>query len=464
MALILHQQYTDPMVLRSYIQDLEERIKERDEALRKESEWTFQQTERIWEIGRKIEKRQRRDHKIERKLQRQERALLQEELNEALQKCQKKGRALKRARRREQLAQEREKILQQERDNALQQAQKREKVFQQEKDNALQQAQERERALQQEINRALQERDRALKRLQEIDPLLQPLTLGDFIMESHASLFSKLTIDPNAARGSDAAMTNLSGKWQPRKVMEWTWFLSEQRLIFDNVCEVFPSDLRAFPPQMTVREDRNKITPITDEKSLVRFVSNSIDEPVKNIMKELNTVDKLGRVCRGDIRVNFIDHPEHAKPLKTKTKSSHPEEPVFTKFCIRRDPAVGMASSTMLSMWEPKAPYDLTVQHLRAALRPTTTFGEVTEETESPPVETEDAEEISQSTATATVTAEMRVNRAVTETYHNMMENCLEFGILTTGQAIVFLHVNWDDPQTLYLSSNWGAKWNFLFD
>ncbi|KAG6060775.1 hypothetical protein E4U17_003470 [Claviceps sp. LM77 group G4] len=31
-----------------------------------------------------------------------------------------------------------------------------------------------------------------------------------------------------------------------------------------------------------------------------------------------------------------------------------------------------------------------------------------------------------------------------------MMGNCLEFGILTTGQTIVFLHVNWDDPQILY--------------
>ncbi|KAG6105179.1 hypothetical protein E4U31_001543 [Claviceps sp. LM219 group G6] len=36
------------------------------------------------------------------------------------------------------------------------------------------------------------------------------------------------------------------------------------------------------------------------------------------------------------------------------------------------------------------------------------------------------------------------------QTYHSMMESCLEFGILITGQAIVFLHVNWDDPQTLY--------------
>ncbi|KAG6086259.1 hypothetical protein E4U31_000828, partial [Claviceps sp. LM219 group G6] len=104
-----------------------------------------------------------------------------------------------------------------------------------------------------------------------------------------------------------------------------------------------------------------------------------------------------------------------------------------------------MGSGTLLYVWEQRTPYDLTIQHLRSALQPTTTFGEVTEETESP-VAVQDGEEVSQSSAMA----EKRAKHAVTETYHNMMESCLEFGILTTGQAIVFLHVNWDDPRTLY--------------
>ncbi|KAG5914086.1 hypothetical protein E4U61_006133 [Claviceps capensis] len=103
-----------------------------------------------------------------------------------------------------------------------------------------------------------------------------------------------------------------------------------------------------------------------------------------------------------------------------------------------------MASATSLYVWEPKVPCDLTVQHLRAALRPTATFGEVAAGMESLAVE--NPREPLQSVATA----EKRVKRAVTQIYHNMMESCLEFGILTTGQAIAFLHVNWDDSQTLH--------------
>ncbi|KAG6105423.1 hypothetical protein E4U13_007881 [Claviceps humidiphila] len=212
--------------------------------------------------------------------------------------------------------------------------------------------------------------------------------------------------------------------------------------MFDLVCDIIPPELRAFPRLTTVRDDGTKITPIADEKALEKFVEESIENPVKYIMGGLQSADKLGRVCKGEVRVDFINHAEHTKPLKTETTSPQPEEPDSTRFCICRDPSVAMASGTLLYVWEQRTPYDLTIQHLRSALQPTTTFEEVTEETESPAA----VQDVSQSSSIA----EKRAKRAVTQTYHNMMESCLEFGILTTGQAIVFLHVNWDDPRTLY--------------
>ncbi|KAG6235976.1 hypothetical protein E4U24_007989 [Claviceps purpurea] len=342
---------------------------------------------------------------------------------------------------RDQRAQERARTLQKERDTAIEQAQGKARALQQERETELRLAWEKGEALQ-------QERDRALQRLQEIDPLLQPSTLDDFIKECHASLFSRLTIEPKTGRGSYVTTTNLSGKWQPEKVMQWTDFLSEQRLIFDKVCEVFPSELRVFPRPTTVRENGTKIVPIADEKTLERFIDVSIAEPVKNIIKQLQSMDKLGRVRRGprDVGIDFVIHADHAKPLEIDTTPSLPiePEPVRTRYCIYRAGTTSMASATWLYVWEPAVPCDLTIQHLRAALRPTATFGEVAAGTEGLAVE--DVDEISQSVATA----EKRVQDAISKTYRNMMESCLEFGILTTGQANVFLHVNWDDPQTLY--------------
>ncbi|KAG6117339.1 hypothetical protein E4U13_001197 [Claviceps humidiphila] len=292
---------------------------------------------------------------------------------------------------------------------------------------------ERARELREESLRVSQlqrERDWALQLVQEKALALQASSLDEYVKECHGSLFSKLTMDPEAQHRRDATTADIRGKWQPRKVTKWTSFLNEQRLIFNRACDMFPPAVRPFPRLITVKENGKKIVPITDEKSMAKFIHESIEEPVKNIMRELQSVDKLGKICQNDVRVDFTNDAEHAKPFETETTSSQPREPYH---------------SMMLYVWEPKAPCDTTVEQLRTLLRPTTSFGEVTEERERPAA-VQDAEEVPQPTAIT----EKRTKRAVTQTYHNMMESCLKFGILTTGQAIVFLHVNWDDPQTLY--------------
>ncbi|KAG6214132.1 hypothetical protein E4U34_006317 [Claviceps purpurea] len=456
MALILNPQ-NESIFLRQRIQDLERQIQERDRelqqererALQKERERTVQPTEqrvRILELAeqrvrifeqskerqqknqhtkRRNEKRQRRDQQRDQRAAKRERALqqerdqaleqaektarlarekevaLQQERDRALQQAKEREITLQQAREREitlQLerdralrrteerdralrlaqardrgleikmegalriervkAQCREEALQRERDRALQQAQEREKALQQERDRALQQAQdgqrqaeERARALKKHIARASQlqcERDRALQLVRKYDPALQYSTLNEYVKECHDSLFSKLTIDPNARRSGNVCTTKILGKWQPEKLLEWTDFLSEQRVMFDLVCDVIPPELREFPRLTTVRDDGTKIAPIADEKTLEKFVEESIENPVKHIMIGLQSADKLGRICKGELRVDFINHAEHTKPLKTETTSPQPGEPVSTRFCISRDPSVAMASNTLL--------------------------------------------------------------------------------------------------------------------
>ncbi|KAH8653916.1 hypothetical protein BGZ61DRAFT_287905, partial [Ilyonectria robusta] len=46
--------------------------------------------------------------------------------------------------------------------------------------------------------------------------------------------------------------------------------------------------------------------------------------------------------------------------------------------------------------------------------------------------------------------AEIRTTISSTQTYHYMIEGGLEYGLLTTGEAIVFLRVDWEEPETLY--------------
>ncbi|KAG6072988.1 hypothetical protein E4U16_004981 [Claviceps sp. LM84 group G4] len=290
-----------------------QQAKERTRALQQERHKAMQRAE---ERDKEDQERarafkQQRDRALQRAEESLERAMtLQQERDGALLQAEERAMALQEEKTRSMLmvleghrqARGIIRVLKQERDRVRKQAEK----TNQEADERDQRAQERARALQKEREaevrlawekeKALQqERDRALQRLQEIDPLLQPSTLGDFIKECHVSLFSKLTIEPNAGRGSDVTTTISRGKWQPEKVMQWTDFLSEQRLIFDKVCEVLPSELRVFPRPTTVRENGTKIVPITDEKTLERFIDVSIAEPVRNIITQLQSVDKLGR-------------------------------------------------------------------------------------------------------------------------------------------------------------------------
>ncbi|KAG5943801.1 hypothetical protein E4U60_006421 [Claviceps pazoutovae] len=383
MALILKQQ-NESILLRQRIQELERQIQEKDGELKqgRETHTTLQLVEEGDGILQQFQERepkelqQVRERKREveqRKREVEERHRQVEEMARAQQQDQAIASALQQAKERERQAQKRETTLQQEKDKALQQAQ-----------NGERQALERASELREERLRASQlqrERDWVLQLVQEKDLALQASTLDEYVKECHGSLFSKLTIDPEAQHGRDATTADIRGKWQPRKVMEWTSFLTEQRLIFNHVCDVFPPAVRPFPRLITVKENGSKIAPITDEKSMAKFISHNIEEPVKNNMIELQSVDKLGKIYRNDVRVDFTNDAEHAKPFETETTSSQPREPVRTRFCICHDPAVAMsmASSTMLYVWEPKAPYDITVEQLRTLLRPTTSFGEVAE-------------------------------------------------------------------------------------
>lgn len=46
--------------------------------------------------------------------------------------------------------------------------------------------------------------------------------------------------------------------------------------------------------------------------------------------------------------------------------------------------------------------------------------------------------------------AERLAAAAVTHTYHYMIEGGIEYGLLTTGEAIVFLKIDWREPETLF--------------
>ena len=91
---------------------------------------------------------------------------------------------------------------------------------------------------------------------------------------------------------------------------------------------------------------------------------------------------------------------------------------------------------------EYKAPHKLTPPHHRLGLRPMDIRREVVNPATKPTAE--DAEALFQYHADKLAAA------AVTQTFHYMIEGGLEYGLLTTGETIVFLKIDWTDPSILY--------------
>ncbi|KAG5932789.1 hypothetical protein E4U60_004995 [Claviceps pazoutovae] len=260
------------------------------------------------------------------------------------------------------------------------------------------------------------------KQTQEIKRiLLEPTTLDEYIKEWHASTFSKLTIHLDGPQ-KDPSTAEILGKWQPETLKEWTTFLSEQRLILNQVFDVLSPEVRKLFCRVTIRDNGDSVGPITDEWDLQDFSRRHIETSMRIIMRHLQSVDTLGRVFRIDCQIDFMVHPRHANPLGIMIQSSDPNVPIITRFCLCEDPSVSLDLNTLLYVWEPK-------------------FGAAIFATEGPAVD---------DVLPSTAAAEKRVQHAIIETYNKMMDSCLEYGIITTGQAVVFLHFNWDDPKTLH--------------
>ncbi|RSL81711.1 hypothetical protein CDV31_017010 [Fusarium ambrosium] len=92
----------------------------------------------------------------------------------------------------------------------------------------------------------------------------------------------------------------------------------------------------------------------------------------------------------------------------------------------------------MVYVSEYKPPDKLTAPHLHLSPRAMDTHKEVVDRKTIP------------TSVDPEYHAEKLTASAITQTYHHYMtESGLQYGLLTTGEAIVFLKIDWDEPETL---------------
>jgi hypothetical protein len=183
-----------------------------------------------------------------------------------------------------------------------------------------------------------------------------------------------------------------------------------------------------------------------------------VEDPVLNIIQQLKDIPEISDLFDIGNRVIFENHPhaisdvsEEVVARETQTPSTPPRTPNQRRdlhqlradqICIYRSRGSNSSSRTMLYISEYKPPHKLTPAHLRLGLRPMNMYKDV--------VNRKTIHSTDDKAARFQYYADRLTASAITQTYNYMIEGGLQYSLLTTGEAIVFLKIDWDDPATLY--------------
>ncbi|CVL09139.1 uncharacterized protein FMAN_15421 [Fusarium mangiferae] len=370
--------------------------------------------------------------------------------------------AEKRANEERQRAEEAERERQEERQRAEREQQRAEREQQRAEEAERERQEERQRA-EREQQRAEQEQQRAEREQQRAEASEEQTrltTLDEYIVACHTSVFSRFAIESDPNLTSKGSITNPRDKWCPKNLRPWPDFLDQQKLIFGTLYDSFPTDRRVFEDRAFLAGLGNRISqrPIADEKTLEYFLHNSVEDPVRAIMQQLKLVEEVRRAFQVGDGVVFENHPhalsdiaEEVVDRETETPTTPPRTPDHRRdlnqlrpdqICVYRSDNTPSSRRTMVYVSEYKPPHKLTAPYLRLGLRAMDIHKEVVNRKTIPTSINPDAR--------FQYHAEKLTASAITQTYHYMIESGLGYGLLTTGEAIVFLKIDWDEPGTLY--------------
>ncbi|KAF2972174.1 hypothetical protein GQX73_g1366 [Xylaria multiplex] len=345
-------------------------------------------------------------------------------------------------------------------ENRAREAERRRREEQQRAEDAERGRQEERQRAEREQQRAEREQQRAEREQQRADESEEhrrPTSLDEYIAACHELVFSKLKVETNKALTSRGPITNPRNKYCPTSLKPWSDFLQEQSATFGELYATCSPERRAFENRSFLAGlgRRLLLRPIRDEKTLEYFMHIGVEDPVTAIMDELKKVAEFRSAFDIGNGIIFENHPssisdDAEEVVAREAALSPPQTPGRgldlnqlrpDQICVYRSDDEP-SKRTMIYISEYKAPHKLTAPHLRLGLRSMNIYKEVVNRKTIPTSADPEARFLYH--------AERLTAAALTQTYHYMILGGLEFGLLTTGEAIVFLKIDWEEPDTLY--------------
>ncbi|KUL81296.1 hypothetical protein ZTR_09231 [Talaromyces verruculosus] len=289
-----------------------------------------------------------------------------------------------------------------------------------------------------------EQREAELRRKAETQT--QPTTFREFVQACH-ELFSQQIEVGTPTKSTKGHIPAPSGKYCPTRLRLWSECPSQQREIYNTVCDYLqpagrePARLFASLTELHGLSRRFSRRVLRSEKDLESYERFAVEDHVHDIIAELCKIPaaqerfRLGNGVAFDNHAHTLDDSEDAdEEVLDRSNSRHPRA---DQFCIHR---VDGTTNILLTTVEYKPPHKLSVENLRKGLRPMEFWEEVVNRNEIPV----------EKNAKLIYNAEQLANSVLAQEYHVMIQEGLEYSYITNGLALVLLRVPYDDPSTLY--------------
>ena len=302
------------------------------------------------------------------------------------------------------------------------------------------------------VKRELEEYRQRTARLEQrtarLEEETRKTTLTEYIEACHNLVFTKFTVETNKMFTSTGGITRPARKLCPPRLEPWTDFLREQRRILGTLFTLFPADTKAFASLHYLMERGEAIAAkrVGDENALTVVLDELVAMPVTSIMESFRNIgdikDEFINIESGivfETRVSSLGNAAWGSTEPPRTPDGRELRP--DQICAYKRYDGGQETRLMAYIIEHKAPHKLTLPHLRLGLRPMDIYKEVVNRPTIPVPEEKEA--------TFQYHADRLTAAAVTQTFDYMVQAGLTYGCLVTGEAFVFLQIDWTHPITL---------------
>ncbi|CAI7590317.1 unnamed protein product [Penicillium glandicola] len=296
-----------------------------------------------------------------------------------------------------------------------------------------QRSEEERRRLEQEGRRLEQENTQLQQKNTQYE---QKTSFLEYLQACHELLSVPLAVD-SLARSTKGPIKAPEGKYCPTKLVQWEDCAIVQQEIFDSVCNYLHAT-QAQPARLFLELARIEgltfvlKTALHSEQALEYYERTAVQEHVSSIISELCKLPAAQQQFRLGDGVVFRNHTNSLEDMKPPLGSERPRP---DQFCIHEL----SGANTLLVSTEYKPPHKLSVGNLRAGLRPMKFWKEVVSVKSIP----------NDASQRLKYNAEQIVGSVLTQEYHVMICEGLEYSYVTIGLALVLLRVPYDDPGTL---------------